>query len=70
MTLFPRSHGEHAYGQNHIEGDFRRTPLLQVARDPTLEKSTQAKLCGGIWPGLKTFLQLHHGGHPQSLRDI
>ena len=57
-------------------------PQLQVKRDPTPEQSTQAKPCRGIWPGLwlgkggqegillKTFLQLHHGGHPQSLGDI
>ena len=51
-------------------------------RDPALGQSTQAELCQGIWPRLwlgkggqegillKTFLQLCHGRHPQSLRDI
>ena len=53
-----------------------------MVRDPTLEQSTQAELHRGIWPGLqlgkggqggiilKTFLQLCHGGHLQSPRDI
>ena len=40
MTPFPRSCGEHTFGQNHFKGDPRRTPLLQVARSPALEQST------------------------------
>ena len=52
MTPFPRSHGEHTYGWNHIKGDFGMTPQFQAVRDPTLEQGTQAKPHGGFWPGL------------------
>ena len=82
MAPFPRSCGEHTSGQNHIQDDFRRAPQLQAVRDPTLEKSTQAELCRGIQQGLwlgkggqegillKAILQIHYGGHLQSLIGI
>ena len=81
-TPFSRSCGEHASGQNHIKGNFRRTPQLQAVRDPTLGQSSQAELHRGIGPGfwlgkggqegilLETLLQLHHRGNLSSLRDI
>ena len=69
-------------GRTTLKATLGGPPQLQAVRNPTLEQSTQAKPCRGIWPRLwfgkggqegvllKTFLPLHHGGHPQSLRDI
>ena len=54
-TPFPRSSGEHAYGWNHIEGNFGRTPQLQAVRDPALEQDTQAEPGRGGLAGTLTW---------------
>ena len=45
MAPFPRSCGEHALGGTTLKATLGEPPQLQMAIDPTLEQSTQAKLC-------------------------
>ena len=43
VASFPRPHGQHASGQDHIQSNLGRAPQLQMARGPTLKQGTQAE---------------------------
>ena len=50
VKSFPRSCGHHASGWDHVQGNLRRAPQLQMVRGPTLEQGTQAELLRSIQP--------------------